>query len=691
MGRLIHKGFFKEMFRQLMVIGIVAAGILMLGNITSVLQQVLQNVTMMMQSGSEMASPIKIYIYIAGIVLTFSAFGWMNRRSRCDFYHSIPVSRTQMFFSTILAISSWMFIGIIAYSIINVLKNLAFGTPFNYFLYFCVVINMLIAAVEVIAAVSLACAISGNRFVNIAASLVILFMPRLLLSALAWFSSANDPMLVPGAMSIFFDPSYNIIAVPYAINAMFGVGVNYANIWAMLYTCLYTAGLITLGWLAFKARRSEAAGQACVNPIIQAVIRISLGIPLLLIVSLLLSVEDLNGLAIFTAPILVVVSFVIYCLYELISTRSALKMAKSMPLFLVCIAVAVAYIFVPRLIGSYDRSVDLRPDDVKSYSCLQQDDSDIFEMALLGIDLGASYEDVMLPRYSFSDPQSREIIAAAYHRESGNPLTVRIQRNNGRDITRTLYFTDVELRTLQMLREDNKAFADEVYGFPKGKKYYYCGDLPKSMAAVLAKTFEEEYESLSIRERSMISESLLYDSGEGARLNVAGCIGADNYRTVYHIDSFTPKTMSMYLRMVNENSGETAKKQIKEIEDWFRTGGNMREFSITLSGRTEGYFSSWSTVYSDISGYGNDSDDIGKTPAETDPEYLRIISILANAELTDNVDDYVYVTVTGNYLNISGLLSGSIDSVDGFSMAVKLSSEEIAEINSLLNELDRWQ
>lgn len=690
MSRIIHKGYFKEMFRQLMVIGIVSAGILMIGNLTSILQHFIQNVVMLMPSAEEMASPLKIYVYVAGVILTFAAFGWLNKRARCDFYHSIPVSRTQMFFSTVLAEVCWMFIGILAYSLVFVIRSIAFGAPFNYFLFLCVVVNMLIASVEVTAAVSLACAISGNRFVNIVAAVVILFMPRLLLSCLSWFSIINDPQLVPGAMSIFFDPSYNIIAVPYAFNAMYNVPVNYANGWAMLYTCAYTAGLTALGWLAFKKRRSEMAGQATAHPVIQAVIRISLGIPLLLVVSLLLLETEMEGFALFIAPVLVIISFVIYSLYELISTKSALKMAKAMPLFLVCIAVSAAYVFLPKLIGSGDRNAKLTADDIVGYTCLNYSEGDYFETMLLGSGFDSTYADVMLPEYTFTDAQSREIIAGAYHRESGYPMTVRIKRNSGHDITRILHFTDIEERTLEMLRDENEAYKAEAHSFPKGSRFYSCSDLSRSSSAELAKVFEEEFNALSDAEKDVITNSLLNYEGVGPNITLAGCIGAKNYRNDFDLTELTPKSLSMYLKKVNENSGNKALNTLREIENWFNNGGEMREFSINISGKAEGYINSWNMVYSDFYDYSTKPEEYTKTPAQTDPDYLEIVSMLANAPLTDDVNDYVYVTVSGDMINVMGLLQGNIGSANGFSMAVKLTPEQISELNRLIPRLSRW-
>lgn len=697
MGRLIHRGYFKELFRQLMTAGIVSSGVLMLGNVSSLITRFISATSLSFPTASAIALPMKIFIYVMGLILPFSAFGWMNKRSRSDFYHSIPISRTQMFFTSLLVMALWMFIGIIAYAVVNALLNLLFGAPFNYLLFLCIVINMLISAVEVLAAVSLACALTGKRFVNIVTALVILFMPRLLLTALAGFINiAANGNIPSGTLSIFFDPSYNIIAVPYSFGSLItGVNVNYANVFAMLYTACYTALLIFLGWIAFKKRRSEIAGQTCSSRVVHALIRISLGIPLLIIAVFPLFLLDDISLAIIITPIFIVMSFVIYCLYELISTRSAVKMAKAMPLFLVCIAVAALYLVVPRWIANAELGIKIDRKDIRSYSVEKQENDleSLVESIFIdeGMIYGTSYEDLMRHTCKFDDSESLDIISRAFdrsYRESdelssgyAGSTMIRIRRSSGRDLVRYLMLTESEMTKLENNMLLNERYAEAMSRFPDGIKYYACDSLAGSEASNIAAILAGEYESLSDSDKAQIQMYSEFDLFEQPSLKIAGCMGTENYYSQFNIGSLTPNAYKEYLRSLNEKNGAKVLKQLSELESWTRIGGKTRSFSIGVSGYANVRINSYMMSFNDQFDY-EPSDNIDAVPISTDPEISEMIAILSHGTLTADDENSVIVKMNG-FSGIGGLI-GIEGAGSEIAATLKLSEQDLMRLNELI-------
>ena len=645
MKGLIHKGYFREVFRQLRVVGIVAAAILMLSNLTTLISLLtIQSGSLLyysMPRGAALARVMMIYAYIAGLVFTFSAFGWMNKRSTSDFYHAIPIKRTQLYFSSILAILVWMAIGLFAYSIVHALIYLVLGYPFNYLLFLCVIANMVIGALEVVAAVSIGCAISGTRFVNLFASAVILFIPRFLLSMLAIFvRRIGSETLVVSSISVFFNPSYNIIAVPYAslLNQAIGKGsVDYANGWAMLYNLVYDAVLFLLGWIAFKKRKSETAGMPTTGRLFNGVIRTAVGMPfLLLLVFFLLS----DGFNIVLCVVLVLLAFVFFCLYELISTKRAKKMLKAMPLFFICIGISLLFLGIPYLIDRIERSVSVTPENTKGYWLVNdgEDDygiiSDLFDSSVGS----SSYSDAVTESVKITDPESIKIISDAYQKSVSDQeylkfrsLTIKIDRKFGRDITRELSFSPSEYSKLMSIRRENPRIAKADFEFPRGNNFYAIETLSRRDAALIGNSFRKEYESLSENDRAYLTG----ETNSVKTLYVFGSLGAKNYMTTYSMGELTPNTTALYYQLLNKKNAERFRKDINDIISWMESkDSDDHEFFIGI-GRDNGEvigMSSWNLRYNMNSG------NTGKAPKDTDPLFYELVMMLSKAELTDNAD-----------------------------------------------------
>ncbi|MBO4563346.1 MAG: ABC transporter permease [Clostridia bacterium] len=697
MKRFIHKGYFAEVFRQLRVAGIVSSVILMLVNLTTFIQLVSATnyvgtaSVFDIPSGQSLAAPMKVFVYVMGAVLTFNAFGWLNKRSASDYYHAIPVTRTQMYWSTILAILSWMAIGLAAYSVVHALIYLAFCAPFNYLLFLCVFVNMLIGALEVVGAAAIACAISGTRFVNFCAAIVILFAPRFMLTVLSGFVDLVSPdnTLIVNTISILFNPTYNIIATPYAgIIQLFGGSrissiISYSNGWAMLYNFAYSCVLLVLGCVAFNKRRSEAAGIPTTNKLFQGVIRTAVGLPLLMVLVYLILEYDGVPSAI-SIVILVLLSFVGYCLYELISTKSMKKTLKAMPLYSICIGIAALYLFLPYLINKAERSIDVSEKNIKGYQVASESDDDFFA-ALAHIYLsGVDYSSVATKDIKFTDPESLKIIGDAYARstkdygkDDSNPmydsnhtnLTVRIDRKHGRSITRQLEFTEEEYRKLSELREKNEEYKRVFYEFPKGRLYCYSNNIGFADSRKLLATFKEEYEKLSNEDRLSLSSDNDYDYGN-LTMSIFGCLGAENFSCMYKINEKTPETHRMYLEIINEKNGQKGMEALNKIREWMEKGDEDRRFNIDIG--TDYSMEYWMMHYTQ-----NEVTD--KLPKDTDPDYYKIVKIFCNAGLTNDVNRAKVITV--NTYSIKSITEGS----GSYTFALDISDSDMIDIENLLS------
>lgn len=690
MNKFFHKGYFKEIFRQLLVPGLICGGLLMLVLAVIALDSFARIADVFpVPTGKNMAAPFILFVYVTGFLFTFLAYGWLNKRSNSDFYHSLPVTRSAMYFSTSCAVLLWMFIGILGFAVLRALVSLVTGTPFNYLLFLCVVINMLIASVEVVGAVSISCALSGTRFLSLFGAAIVLFMPRLLLTVLSFFiDGIQNGTLVVSKLSFLFDPSYNIIGSPLSwmrlgIFNMIATDVDYANVSAMVYTLCYSLLLHAAACVLFMKRRSEAAGTNAAGNGFRRIAAICIGMPLLLVLGALILFENLPPNAAVVGLLLIAVSFVFFCLFSIICTKSGRKTLRDMPWFLVSIGAAALLVLASRWIVRYAQSLELAPEDIKGYYLVDSEDAAYYDI-YTGV-RGGDYTDVLTEDIKFTDEESRRIIAERIDSDSvsasnaGNSIIVRVDRKHGCDVYRRIFLSTREYNKLVELRMLNERYAEICYEFPKGVNYYAVDNLNMHYSNELVEIFKDEYETLSdemkVSVRTPYSPEY-YDQSEIHSLLIYGCDGVKNYSRSYAIDARMPRTYAAYLDMLNELHSGSAIKALNEIEAWGVTKDENVSFDIRIEGNElSGYVSLWDFYQ----GADPNSDD----PHEYVPELFELISILKNAGLTNDIEDHLIVYT--NYYDYREV----IRSADDFGiMAIKLSDEDMDRVRELMAAID---
>lgn len=690
MNKFFHKGFFKEIFRQLLVPGLICGGLLMLVLAVIALDSFARIADVFpVPTGKNMAAPFILFVYVTGFLFTFLAYGWLNKRSNSDFYHSLPVTRSAMYFSTSCAVLLWMFIGILGFAVLRALVSLFTGTPFNYLLFLCVVINMLIASVEVVGAVSISCALSGTRFLSLFGAAIVLFMPRLLLTVLSFFiDGIQNGTLIVSKLSFLFDPSYNIIGSPLSwmrlgIFNMIATDVDYANVSAMVYTLCYSLLLHAAACVLFVKRRSEAAGTNAAGNGFRRIAAICIGMPLLLVLGALILFDNLPPNAAFVGLLLIAISFVFFCLFSIICTKSGRKTLRDMPWFLVSIGAAALLVLASRWIVRYAQSLELAPEDIKGYYLVNSEDAAYYDI-YTGV-RGGDYTDVLTEDIKFTDEESRRIIAERIDSDSvsasnaGNSIIVRVDRKHGCDVYRRIFLSTREYNKLAELRMLNERYAEICYEFPKGVNYYAVDNLNMHYSNELAEIFKDEYETLSdemkVSVRTPYSPEY-YDQSEIHSLLIYGCDGVKNYSRSYAIDARMPRTYAAYLDMLNELHSGSAIKALNEIEAWGVTKDENVSFDIRIEGNElSGYVSLWDFYQ----GSDPNSDD----PHEYVPELFELISILKNAGLTNDIEDHLIVYT--NYYDYREV----IRSADDFGiMAIKLSDEDMDRVRELMTAID---
>ena len=653
--KLFHRGYFIERFRQIRTAGIIGAAVMALASASAFILELGADG---IPDATELSAGLMLFVYIAGIVLTFSSYGWLNRRRTSDFYHALPIKRSAMYGATSLAIYIWLAIGLTACALMQTVLHLAFQTPFNYVQYLCIYVHALIAALQMMAIASFANALCGTWFASLFATLVVTFLPRLFLLAFALFLQADAPSSIHVfTLSPWFNPDYNQLATPYmSIVSLFGrlygeelYTTDFANIWSMLYSLLYGVLMLALGGVTFVRRESELAGVSMKNRIFHFATRTAFAVPLLLVAALMwkFNEQDYKWTVI---VVLVILSFAIHTLYELITTKKAKKMAFSMLFFPICIGVAALYFFVPTWITDGMKAKTIEVSDLRGYRLQTNiiwDAEDNYRLYYSK----ETYSDVMADTVEFREPEGIQIVVNALAR-TDDPTstetgvlrqTVRLVRKNGITELRDILFTEKEWLSLCGIADQNETFSALSLAYPKGNLYFYANGLSNEQAREVGKLLKADYEALSEEERAYLCpESNIERIGKALRFDlivcVDGCYGAKNYRNYYYMNHLTPNATAKYLELLNENNGETAQKMLSGIVDSLNRGTDDVYFRIDIG--SEFSIASWN-----MHAFEN-GDEITYSKT-SDPEYYEILSILANAKLTTDVSDCAVVSVYG--------------------------------------------
>ncbi len=677
-----HRGFFLEMFRQLRTKGLVFTFILAGINLilfTSLVTANPLNITYSHISAQLMAAPMLISLYVMVPVMVFGAYRWIFKRVQSDFYHAIPLTRTQIYASTTAAILLWLFIGLGTYAAVRALLYAIFGLPFNYLLYLCVCINMAIAAIEILAAFSLGSALAGNRFVAFFSGVVILFLPRALMEAFWILVEVDSGLGVPFSMLPFFlNPTFNIAATP--IHSLI-YGADFANVFAMLYSAVYACALTLLGGVAFYRRKSEAAADIpYLSRGLQTTVRVCFGLPSLAIVTVLVNImirygddaEDVIGVML--APLMVTsifFSFVFYCLYELISSRKMKTVVKSMKFYPLCLVVALFLAFVPAWIGDLRKPAGIDASNIQYYTLAKEptltvpDTNYLFETE--------TYYTYIVRGYRFTNEEGKTILARQSKQEQKdldpsdiNNTKVPVKAGLFRKIVYIqpyygYYYGENQANNVeyQLAEASQKepGFKDALLAYPEGRIWYQCTGLTAKEAAEIGKLFEEEYNALSAEQRETLwtprsfraFNSIAVDSNAkplSLSIDLYGCKGTQNYSVSYYVNELTPKTAAKYMELLNARNGEQVRKYLKAFVKWMSTNSMGADFIGQFQLGTGNQVGTWSV------GDNGDFDGV-QLPRDASPDMYRLLKALSDAPLSTDPTNAVSI-MFDSYYNDNG-------------------------------------
>lgn len=334
-NKIFSGGIYRESLRRLKVFTIIFAAIVLLFEIAP---PVIEGLSFDPAADSKITACfseicltvpfISVVCAFAAVMLTFTPF---NKRSYSDFAHSLPYTRTCLFFSKTAAIYTCIIglmvlaalSGIAAYSAFGKVYALDFSGFGLYFLRYISVSTFIVSCF------SIATAITGTVLSNITAALLIMFFPRFVAFLMTEAVTNVLPFMCGDSYLPLLSPRYNTFIGLFSPEVFFSGTENPIQAAApIIYTLIISAIYTAIALILFKKRKSETAEMPAPGRGVQCAIRTLVALVLSLPATIILAIDtDDMDLAI----ILYILALIAYFAYELITVKSFKSLARAIP------------------------------------------------------------------------------------------------------------------------------------------------------------------------------------------------------------------------------------------------------------------------------------------------------------------------------------------------------------------------
>lgn len=604
MNKLFNKGLYKEGLKQTKLIGIIFGVIYML---MAIIIPVTTIISLSSWEDAHRSTISNILDMNTTYILSFtlfvplialSLFSFMNKRNGSDFYHSIPHKRETIFFSYTLSILTWV-IGTMVISLLTNMVISMLGAKYIQLMYggiFMGLFAISAAIVLVLGAVLLAMSLTGTTFSNIVTALLIIFLPRIIISS--FVSGITTKALVANGETFGFIGKGNTNLVFGFMTELFNGGdINemFRDVSAIIYTLVLGIIYLIVAGIAFKARKSEMAGTSAPNRKIQTAIRVALSFAVCIIACLAIVKTNVLDSASDTIMVIVVyiIALIIYFVYEVITSKSFKGMKKTLPGLLILVVLNILFIGGAIFGGNMILNREIKPEDVSSI---------YLETSKPMYGNYSAYEDIKLGKIGLESTEVKnqvtEIMSSMQEKIKTDRDTVErnmytsmltqnvtFKMKNGKIYHRRMLVNDYDMKGLEAIISSEDGYKDIYRNLPEDPSNIM---ILSSSSYLNEEDTQKVYESLREEVKEMDFAQWMYSNGKDASgyyleevkkslpelaygnskeiyIEVRGELDSKRYSSEYVISIATPKTLKMAIDMSRKDRGEGFEKFMDEF------------------------------------------------------------------------------------------------------------------------------
>ena len=594
LSNVLSGGIYKEGLRQGRIIGFAYAGLMILWCVICLLMMITQAVkepnwwVEYIANGDVVGTEYAGFLFMLPFclvvpLLCLTVYNFLNTRAGADHWHALPQKRVSIFFSLLASVMTWGAIGL-AISILPMAGYDLLAGGFSALLpwisgYF----TSLLGCLQVAASVLLAMGISSTFFGQICASLLIIFLPRGLITVCYELVAGELPIL-PDIETLaqtgaphFLDYSLNIV-----FGSVFGMeGLEWdISGWSVLYTMILTAVLMTAACLLFARRKSENAGQAANSRILAQIIPALLSFVVCAASIIQIWTSSINNCKIDVSDWilvggLILLAIIIYFVLYAILIKSVRGIAKGFPGVGILAGLCAALFVTLSISGTVAMSFAPSEDNIK-YVTFSLDRS---SLGMNDSEKNNEYGRILASNVRFTDDNVKKCVSAMLKNNiitiKGSKriwgegyttnLNVNIVTKTGRSITRRIYMSDSSYDSLGSHCRENQDFIDALRtqpGITDIKKAETWGDssLTNNQRKELLGILVEEY-------RSNMESEKYYNGYEFSCIYISGKVKGRPYSQGYTIDGSTPKAAARYIQMINEKRPDSPEALLRIMKE----------------------------------------------------------------------------------------------------------------------------
>lgn len=509
-------------------------------------------------------------------LITLMCWNFMTKRNASDFYQSLPYTRVCTYLTHAAAVIAWLLItialsgavGAVTYSVLSDYFIVDFGTMIHTLFSF-FVCNLLCMA-----AITLACTITGNLFSNVIVSGLIIFLPRIMAMVVSNVMADILPVLSSDKMFAFFGTGHNML-----LDLVFDIlGIANGNVSTLLlsyhglvYTLVLALIYLILAGLMFCIRKSETAGKGACSRIVQATIRVIIGFVICFFVVLSVLSTYINGRISADMVISVIICFIIAAgammLYEAINVKSVKGAIKSIPSVLIAYVLSIVaglgvygiLCQIEKFTPTADRITSITMKEKKdwySYSAYESYFTDyISEIKIDSDEVEKIFCDVL--KDNIENIGLNGSVEEPY-RYTGRRTCYTVGFNSGNKTTyRNVFLTNEQITEVTTKLQSVESFKNAMLDLPKAKD---ASVEINSGVQFTKKQIDELYECM-LSESKEIAFSDWYALTQTMDLySVSITFSRDGrvYSAVINIDERLPKTFAKYIEFTNSYAYESS-------------------------------------------------------------------------------------------------------------------------------------
>lgn len=415
-------------------------------------------------------------------------FSFLNKRESSDFYHTIPETRQCLFLSFIASIVTWLVFITVSTAVIITFAYAALPQLYtvNYASIFSICFNAFAGSLLIAASVVIAMTVTGTVFSNVLVSLLLIFLPRMLILLAVMGISDAFPLVNNLSFASVLSYEYNV-PVGFVFGMIFGdYDIALTSLSSGIYTLII--GLIYSGiaLLLFVRRSSETAGQSAPNRALQAVYRLLIGAVLTSVAMFGLFDTLANGdypdaEILGSVVLLLVFSLVLMLAYETITTRHFKGIMKCAATSIVALLV-FASVYLGGMYGLYHITASYSPEahEIESVSILASSrhygTPDYFETKVAEIEMTDDSAKAIVAKQLKYSLELLQTSRDRFYQSELPHISVKIKSGG-----------TTHLRNILMSEEDQQTMYSAVYGTEAFRRVYM--DLPESVAHIYSNNF----------------------------------------------------------------------------------------------------------------------------------------------------------------------------------------------------------